>query len=197
MSEVNARRAQFTELASRLVSTSIAPRLEVLASYFPNAVRAKDEPADHCSYWFGYSERFPASTKLSFGVEHDVRFERAALFYAVSMSPLFLKLNERDKLVMTLGAVNEQEVVDWLRPGSSIFSMPICRSTVGEESLKMNRSLTLSAACGLVEAQPPPPANIWGIHISSARRTAQINLPRIRKCLSMSDWPDCLKYSLL
>jgi YHS domain-containing protein len=114
MDEVRVRREQFTQIAVRLVTDVIQPRLATVASRFPNASPAKDEPEGHCSYWFGYCDRFPSSTKVEFRVEHDIRYDRVELCYGMSMMPAHIKLNERDKLVMTLEAVTNDEVAMWV-----------------------------------------------------------------------------------
>lgn len=114
MAEVAERRAQFERLASRLSETVIQPCLETLAAYFTNASVKKDEPAGQCSCWFGYCERFPASTKVAFAVEHDIRFEKVAVCYEASMMPVFIKLNERDKLTSPLDAAEDDAVGNWV-----------------------------------------------------------------------------------
>jgi YHS domain-containing protein len=86
----------------------------MLAGYFSNASLSKDEPPGRCSCWFGYCERFPASTKVAFAVEHDVRFENVAVCLEVSMMPVFIKLNERDKLTSPLDEVKDEAVAEWV-----------------------------------------------------------------------------------
>jgi len=114
MAEVGARRERFEQQAARLNEMVVGPRLETLASYFPNASLTKDEPAGHCSCWFGYCERFPASTKVAFAVEHDVRFEKVVVGYDASMTPLFIKFSEHDKLTLPLDDVNDGAVAEWV-----------------------------------------------------------------------------------
>ena len=114
MAEVSVRREHFVQVATRLASTVIQPRLEILASYFSNASPTRDEPAGHCSYWFGYSERFPASTKVAIAVEHDVRFEKVAVCYEAFMVPVFIKLTEHDKLTLSLDDVKDDVVANWV-----------------------------------------------------------------------------------
>ena len=79
MVKINARRERFAQIANRLMTSAIQPRLEILAECFSNATPTTNEPSGCCSYWFGYCERFPTSTKVSFTVEHDVRFENVVL----------------------------------------------------------------------------------------------------------------------
>ena len=114
MTEVEVRRESFTQLAARLTSVVIQPRLKTLASFFPNAGLTKDEPADRCSCRFGYCERFPSATKVSFTVESDVAFEKVVVCFEASMMPAFIKLNDRDKLIFQLENENDDEVAEWV-----------------------------------------------------------------------------------
>lgn len=114
MSEVGARREKFEQVAERLIKHFIQPRLELLASRFPNASLAKDQLPGRVVCWFGYCERFPASTKVVFTVEHDVRIERLAVCYEASMVPVFVKLMERDKVTSPLEQIHEDEVAGWV-----------------------------------------------------------------------------------
>lgn len=114
MDEVSLRRERFEQLAARLSEKVVQPRLETVASYFANASSTKNEPAWHCSCWFGYCERFPASTKVAFAIEHDVRFEKVVVGYEATMMPVFIKFNEHDKLTLSLTEANDGAVADWV-----------------------------------------------------------------------------------
>jgi len=114
MADVCERRRRFEEIAARLSETVIQPRLETLASYFSNANLTNNESSGLGECWFGYCERFPASTKVAFLVEHDVRFENVAVCYEVSMMPMFIRFNEHDRLTLVLNEVNEDRVADWV-----------------------------------------------------------------------------------
>jgi len=113
MARFASRRERFEELAGHLIGTIIRPRLELLASYFTNAVPGTDDIPSQCSYWFGYCERFPASTQVMFAVEHDSRFDSLLLRYRVHMMPVFIKLTEHDSLTLPLAALDEQAVATW------------------------------------------------------------------------------------
>lgn len=114
MADVGNRRERFEQLATRLIATVIQPRLETLASNFSNASLTNSEPASNRSCWFEYCERFPASTKISFAVVHDVRIENVFVSFEASMAPLFIKLNEHDKLTTSISDVREDVVADWV-----------------------------------------------------------------------------------
>ena len=131
MAEVAVRRESFAQLASRLTVNVIQPRIKALAGYFPNTSPAQAEPDGRCSYWFGYCERFPASAKVSFAVEHDISFENAAVCFEATMMPAFIKLNDRDKLIFPMDKVNEDDVADWVEKRLWNFSRHICESIEG------------------------------------------------------------------
>ena len=114
MSAIAGRREKFDTLASRLIEAVIQPRMETLASYFSNASLSRDEPVGRCSCWFGYCERFPASTKVAFAVEHDVRLEKVAVCFDASMMPVFIKMNEHDRLTEPLDSIEDDVVAAWV-----------------------------------------------------------------------------------
>ncbi len=114
MQAIAARREKFETLAKWLIETVIQPRLETLASYFPNASLSRKEPVGQCSCWFGYCERFPASTRVAFAVEHDVRLEKVAVCFEASMMPMFIKMNERDRLTEPLDSIRGDTVAAWV-----------------------------------------------------------------------------------
>ncbi|MFO0915900.1 MAG: YHS domain-containing protein [Pirellulales bacterium] len=114
MAAVGDRRQRFEQLAARLIESVVQPRLETLAGHFTNASLPKDKPSGHCWCWFGYCERFPVSTKTAFAIEHDVRFGTVAVCYEAWMMPVFIKFNERDRLTVPLGEVNDDTVAEWV-----------------------------------------------------------------------------------
>ncbi|MDX1929331.1 MAG: YHS domain-containing protein [Pirellulaceae bacterium] len=113
MTALAERKTLFESTALTLMDQIIRPRIEILASQFANACLAKDTPFGRISYWFGYCERFPASTSLAFAVEHDVSIETIFVCCEVSMMPMFIKINERDRLTMLLDEVDSNLVLKW------------------------------------------------------------------------------------
>jgi YHS domain-containing protein len=114
MAELGRRRERYVEIAEHVMTTVIHPRLELVASYFPNATAGNREPQWQCSYWFGFSERFPTSAKVSFSVEHDARYEQLLIAYDVSKVPVFVKFNEHDKLIGTFDNLADDKVATWV-----------------------------------------------------------------------------------
>jgi len=114
MATVAVRHKCFARIASHLNEQIVGPRLETLARHFPNAKLSTVEPTGEHVCWLGYCERFPASTKVTFTVEHDVRFEKVSVGYAASMVPVFVKFNEHDRLMLPLERVDDETVAQWL-----------------------------------------------------------------------------------
>ncbi|NOY43799.1 MAG: YHS domain-containing protein [Planctomycetes bacterium] len=136
MAEVCDRRRRFEEVATQLNETVIQPRLETFASYFVNANLTSNESMGHCECWFGYCERFPTSTKVAFTIEHDVRFENVAVCYDVSMTPLFIRFNEHDRLTLLLDEASEDRVADWVEERLSEFLDAYLRIDRGGEDFE-------------------------------------------------------------
>lgn len=114
MAEVADRRARYTAHASHILTNIARPRLSILAGFFANAGAENQDFADRCTLLLGYSERFPASTRIAVGVEHDVRFENFWVGYEASIIPQFTKFNERDKLVLALDEIEDGRIVAWI-----------------------------------------------------------------------------------
>jgi hypothetical protein len=112
--DVGVRRQRFEHLASHLVETVIRPRLEVLGTYFPVADLIEDEPPHHCTCWIGHSERFPATTKIVFAVEHDLRHETIDVCYETRMLPAIVKFNNHGTLSLAFDEVDDATVANWV-----------------------------------------------------------------------------------
>ncbi len=113
MTASTARREQFQQKASTIQDSIIKPRLDTIAAFFDNASMANEEPNSHSSCWFGYCDRFPVTAKLAFEVQHDIRFEKLAVTYEAWVMPVFIKLNERDKITMALESIREDDIEKW------------------------------------------------------------------------------------
>lgn len=147
MAEVDQRRQQFEEIAVQLNDAVIQPRLEILAGYFSNASLTPDEPDGHCACRFGYCERFPASTKISFAVEHDVGFQNLAVCYGATMTPMFVKLNEHDRLTLTLPEVHDESVERWVQLRLLEFLAAYLRIDRGREDF--DDEVVTDPVCGM------------------------------------------------
>ena len=114
MAEFKARRLRFEEIARRLVDGVIRPRVEVVASRFPNAQVVKIESGDGCLCRFGYCERFPSNAKCEIAVDHDERVEQLVVRCERYMRPTYLKFDEQDEFETPLDKVDEGIVANWV-----------------------------------------------------------------------------------
>ncbi len=114
MADFSARRERFDTLAEHLNLTIIRPRLETVASYFVNADLQDEKTPNRSSCWFGFCQRFPATTYLEFAIEHDVRFEQLIAHTRTRMMPAFVRFSEQDRLPLPLDSVADDQVADWV-----------------------------------------------------------------------------------
>ena len=147
MAAVGLRRERFNELAIRLAEAVIRPRFEVVASYFPNVNRVRNEPVGCCSYWFGYCQRFPASAKVAIAVQHDVRFENLVVCYEASMLPVFIKLDERDKMTLLLSEASDDVIANWIEKRLLEFLDAYLRIDCGDALLAV--ATVIDPVCGM------------------------------------------------
>jgi YHS domain-containing protein len=147
MAEMSTRRESFARLATSLNNRVIRPRLETLARYFPNTSPIQVERDGQCSYWFGFCERFPASTKVSFSIDHDVPFEKAAICFEATMMPAFVKLNDQDKLIFPLENVNEEDVAGWVEERLLEFLQAYLRIDRGTDDF--DEDVASDPVCGM------------------------------------------------
>lgn len=114
MSAVAVRQSQFSQLAERLMGDVIRPRLEALADSFSNAAMADNDVSCQCTAWFGFCDRFPATTRVELAVEHGVRFESLSVLYEAHMMPRFIKFHDYDRFSVSLPEVTDESVGAWV-----------------------------------------------------------------------------------
>lgn len=114
MRDVQQRHQQFTALVEHVLGDIVRPRMEYLARLFPQAAYERRPAPYHLTQWYGYTERFPASTRLDLGLEPDERFEQACLLYDLRIVPVFMKYNRHDRLVMPPGTIDDVHVTSWV-----------------------------------------------------------------------------------
>lgn len=85
-----------------------------MANHFANAQLSEGDPAGHCTCWLGFCERFPASVKVSFSVEHDLRLENVIVHYDASMLPQFVRFHGSDDGIWPLDDVTDDAVAAWV-----------------------------------------------------------------------------------
>ncbi len=147
MDDLAPRRRRFEAIAPRIVQTVIRPRIETLASFFPNASVDRAEHDDRCVCWFGYSDQFPANTKVEIAVEHDERIENLVIHYELYIMPVFLKFDAHDKLTMPLGGVDDQAIADWVEGKLLTFLDTYLRLDRGEDNFE--DEVVVDPVCGM------------------------------------------------
>lgn len=147
MATLESRLGRFEQTAAALVNEILLPRLQLVASFFPNAYLKQGKRHDECELWFGYCERFPASVKQEFSCEHDDAIEHLVIYYAVRISPVFLKYDPGDKLVVPLERVNTSEIAEWVEGKLLAFLDDYRRLDRGDESL--DDELSTDPVCGM------------------------------------------------
>jgi len=147
MASVADRHKRYALIASHLNEQIVGPRLETFARHFPNAKLKAVDPMGGHTCWLGYCERFPASTKVTFAVGHDVRLEKVSVGYEVSMVPVFVKFNEHDRLTLPLDQVDDETVAEWVERRLLEFIDTYLRIDRGGEDFAADT--TVDPVCGM------------------------------------------------
>jgi YHS domain-containing protein len=147
MAELEPRRRQFEEIAPRLVKSIIRPRLQAVASYFPNVAPDRGDRSDRSTFWFGYCERFPADTKVEIAIEHDERIENLVIHYELHIMPVFLKFEPLEKLTMPLASVDEQVIAEWVEAKLLAFLDTYLRLDRGQDDFE--DEVVVDPVCGM------------------------------------------------
>jgi YHS domain-containing protein len=114
MSRVNSRREVFQRESQRVLQEIVRPRMQTLAGFFGNASQARKCENGRCTWWFGYTERFPASVKVELTVDHDEGLENVILSYALSILPAYTKYEGFDRMSMPLDRIDDSLLEGWL-----------------------------------------------------------------------------------
>ena len=137
----------FAQLAVRLIANTITPRLAATISCFPNANLARSDRQDHCEASFGYCERFPASCRVEFRIEHDDLVENLVVRYEFRVMPVFHKYEPHDKLTVSIDAVDDDAIADWVEKKLLAFLDDYLRLDRGDNSL--DEDLLTDPVCGM------------------------------------------------
>lgn len=107
------RQAEFEHFAAHLISNIIEPRMEKLASYFPNSKCTCAPEHGWCLCRFGYCERFPASVTLQMRIEHDNDLGQVVVHRELCMVPRILKFDQHEKLSGSRVETDDEHVTIW------------------------------------------------------------------------------------
>jgi YHS domain-containing protein len=104
----------FGPQAGRIIEEIVRPRVEALGSFFPNSAPPRKAEPRHCTRWFGYCERFPASVKLEVSCSHDEEMRNIHFIEEVRMVPSFMRYERFDRLVQPADRVDFEAVTQWV-----------------------------------------------------------------------------------
>jgi YHS domain-containing protein len=108
---------------------------------------ATDEVRNRCACWFGFCERFPATTRIEFSIEHDARFEKPFVHFEFHMMPVFLRFNEGDNLPLAIDQIDDQRVADWVEERLTEFLNDYLCIDRGQEDAE--EDLITDPVCGM------------------------------------------------
>jgi len=147
MAQLNERKSVFERGAKHVLEELVRPRMQALISFFPNATLARKCEFGHSTWWFGYTERFPASVKLDLSVDHDELCENLVLAYELSILPSYAKYDRFDRIEMPLDAIDEAGIAAWLENRLIKF----VRTYVGLEKTDRDQTAALvtDPVCGM------------------------------------------------
>lgn len=141
------RLVEFKQLATRFLSEIIHPRVVALKELFANAVMDRDAQSNGCGVWFEYCDRFPASVRLEFTIEHDDLIEHIILRYELRIQPVFLKYEPHDKLALSMKDNEENRLAAWIEQKLLDFLNDYLRLDCGNESLE--NDFATDPVCGM------------------------------------------------
>lgn len=145
MVRLKERTELFRPLAARIISEIILPRVQILASFFANASAPRKVEPLHCTWWFGYCERFPASVKLDFSCGHDEEVRTLHLMEELVMVPSFTRYDRFDRLVQSLDGVDIEVVTKWVEDRLSAFLHAYLHVAVTDR--RQNQALATDPVC--------------------------------------------------
>lgn len=116
MEEHERRSERFEAVAQRLVDEVIRPRMQMLASLFPNAHLSDKDRSTGCGCVcrFDHTTQYPASTDLGISVSQDRAMESAIITYNLEILPIFFQFEGHDQLIVPLEAIDGKRLACWL-----------------------------------------------------------------------------------
>jgi YHS domain-containing protein len=108
---------RFGEVADRLLSEIISPRIERLATYLENAEIVKPDQLGHrysCLCRLRASTRFPATARLEVTLTHDEQIEHLLVLYRLEIGPIYIPYKGQVQLEFPINKVDEDQLIGWL-----------------------------------------------------------------------------------
>lgn len=147
MAHVEARKADYERQVVRLLEDVVRPRMQTLAGFFTNAASARKCEHGRCTWWFGYTNRFPASVKVEVSIEHDDRYENLHLGYEVSILPAYAKYERFDRYTIPFDRTDDTPLIDWLE--SRLIKFVRTYLTLANSDRDQTASFATDPVCGM------------------------------------------------
>lgn len=112
---------RFRPIVRSVIDEIVRPRLNAVAAFFPNAASPRKVEPAHCTWWFGYCERFPASVKLDFSCGHDEDVRSLYVIQELRMTPSFTSYDRFERLTHPLDVVDLKAVTEWVEDRLTAF----------------------------------------------------------------------------
>jgi YHS domain-containing protein len=114
--DIQQRQQRFREVAAPLMETIVQPRLEQLASYFPNAefVAEPGRSLLHRRLQFRHTERFPASVKLELSLSPDREVRTLVVSCDLEILPVLIQFKRHQELGLPLDTVDQEQLATWV-----------------------------------------------------------------------------------
>lgn len=152
MERFASRLQEFEILAARIMAEIIRPRMERLASFFPDTTISKSDDSFHCKSWFGSSGSSRVMAVLGLGIDHDARLERLEIVYELNVVPAFFAYDPHDKLVVDLIPARIEQ--PWRRAGGEQLDLQPIIAWVEDRLLHFVATyLRLQACSGPTEGE--------------------------------------------
>jgi YHS domain-containing protein len=114
MAQFEDRMARVDQQARHLLQDVIRPRLEKLATYYPNASLDRHKDQRHAGLWLGYTEGFPANARAEFSLLPDEQAESLVILYQSHIVPAYIKYDRFDRLSVPLESAADEAVANWV-----------------------------------------------------------------------------------
>ncbi|MGE0533472.1 MAG: YHS domain-containing protein [Pirellulales bacterium] len=147
MAKFEARLACYEQRAHHFIDGVVRPRVEKVASYYPNASLGRRKKDLRCELWLGYMEHFPANARIEFNVFHDDDVTSLVFSYESHIVPAFIKYDRFDRLVVPLDLDGDDGVAVWVE--SCLLRFVRASLAVRQGGIKGEEVLVADPVCGM------------------------------------------------
>ena len=147
MVQFEARLSEYDRRAHHLIDGVVRPRVEKLASYYPNASLGRQKKDLRCELWLGYMEHFPANARVEFYVSHDESVKSLVFSYESRIVPAFIKYDRFDRLVVPLESDQDEVVADWVE--GCLLRFVTTSLAVRQGTPRGDEALVADPVCGM------------------------------------------------